>query len=869
MSFGFGVGDFIAVGELCWKIYTRVYKVSRDAPEELRALIQELGNLSNTVNLLNEEVQDQEEWMKRAGERRLEYTCKVMGQVKATLQKMDQLADKYAELGKGGGLEGSRRPFRIQWNRVKFAFEVSSINELRAKLDELRNLMIGHRISPENPLLNAPLDDEDRAELSAAFLRSSEIGDRPWASIGIDDWLHAGKWWLLKARSEFDHMTQGYFDTIEAYINLLKACWILTDMVSIHPQRTHLGASNDRRNDDIRNLSQIAKTSLENFPVVDFKLQDLADDTMKIWPQAPPSSPIRSLQQFGIGRDNLSWQTSNREVVFQCFVEIRYRAEEDFEYTWEECFLLVGMPQEGFYLDLAVRGFSAQSIWKLRFEPVDNYDIGSPVRSDRLAILLRAIVDDLAKIGDKDKYQSREFLAKDCLNISMPLGTFVWKLICWHCDKFADFKSLLEGFNPAEPLRDSLLQTAFLRLDRDFLDQVMQLRRDENGWHPRDVLVMVEAALSSDDVGYLLWIFDTVAASVLSEQQTAISQVVYRSKQLEHIDAMMQVVDPRPADVAATLAWFLGSSDEQGFTDFLHIVHSHGVDFSSNIADDVNFLNFCTTFVAGCCRLIESQCSDILGLYIDSLRELGIRFHRNEGRKNTESSQLAILPALASPDSSFLRVLLEREVVQADVPPFILEYESEDPISEMEVTELAQYPPPLMPHWPLYLAIVLVCDTEFLRLICQHGASLQQEIKSTQDNESEVQGIIERISNLSSLEDARLEYMEALWFCHNLIQVGMKGRKHEDLNSIFATHDTPDHEEAWRCMEGLLYRDSFFLSCSFLCHESLKGSLKGLPGACSELISRYTEYPEHYSKHLRTQTSWDIWRRDALKILTR
>ncbi|KAF5986327.1 hypothetical protein FCOIX_1604 [Fusarium coicis] len=674
------------------------------------------------------------------------------------------------------------------------------------KLDELRNLMIGHRISPESPLLNAPLDDGDRAELSAAFLRSAEI---------------------------------------------------------------------------------------ENFPVVDFKLQEVSDYTMKIWPQAPPSSPIRSLQQFGIGRDNLSWQTSNREVVFQCFVEIRYRAEEDFEYTWEECFLLVELPQEGFYLDLAVRGFSAQNIWKLRFEPVDkydyghrkwttdstrssflehemeSYDIGSPARSDRLATLLRAIVDDLAKTGDKDKHQSREFLAKDCLNIMMPLGTFVWKLICWHCDKFADFKYLLEGFNPAEPLRDSLLQTAFLRLDRGFLDQSMQLWRDENGWYPSDVLVMVEAALSSDDIGYLLWMFDTVAGSVLSEHQTAISQLVYRSKQLGHIDAMMQVVDPRPADVAATLAWFLGSSDEQGFTDFLHIAHSHCVVSSSNTADDVNFLNFCPTFVAGCCRLIESQCSDSLGLYIDSLRELGIKFHRNEGRKNTESSQLAILPALASPDSSFLRVLLEREVVQADVPPFILEYESEDPISEMKVTEVTQYPPPLMPNWPLYLAIVLVCDTEFLQLICQHGASLQQDIKSNQDNESEVQGIIEHISSLSSLEDARLEYMEALWFCHNLIQVGMKGRKHEDLNSIYATDDTTDHREAWRCMEGLLYRDNFFLSCSFLCHESLKGSLKDLPGACSELISRYTESPEHYSKHLRTQTSWDIWRRDALEILTK
>ncbi|KAF5653490.1 hypothetical protein F25303_2197 [Fusarium sp. NRRL 25303] len=142
MSFGFGIGDFIAVGELCWKIYTRLYKVSRDAPEELRALTQELGNLSNTVNLLNEEVRDQEEWIKRAGERRLEYTCKVMGQAKETLQKMDRLADKYAELGTGDGLEGSRRSFRIQWNRVKYAFEVSSINELRAKVGTLAHRMV-------------------------------------------------------------------------------------------------------------------------------------------------------------------------------------------------------------------------------------------------------------------------------------------------------------------------------------------------------------------------------------------------------------------------------------------------------------------------------------------------------------------------------------------------------------------------------------------------------------------------------------------------------------------------------------------------------------------------------------------------------
>lgn len=67
--------------------------------------------------------------------------------------------------------------------------------------------MIGDRIPRKGPLLNAPLDEEDRAALSAVFLRSAEIGNRPWASIAIDDWLQAGKWWLLKVPDELMILT--------------------------------------------------------------------------------------------------------------------------------------------------------------------------------------------------------------------------------------------------------------------------------------------------------------------------------------------------------------------------------------------------------------------------------------------------------------------------------------------------------------------------------------------------------------------------------------------------------------------------------------------------------------------------------------
>jgi hypothetical protein len=60
-----------------------------------------------------------------------------------------------------------------------------------------------------------------------------------------------------QVRSQMNRLAEGNEIKVHAFVNLLKACWILADIVSIHPQRVHLGASNDRRNEDIRNLSQV------------------------------------------------------------------------------------------------------------------------------------------------------------------------------------------------------------------------------------------------------------------------------------------------------------------------------------------------------------------------------------------------------------------------------------------------------------------------------------------------------------------------------------------------------------------------------------------------------------------------------------
>ena len=55
MNFGFGVGDFIAVGKLCWK----VYKKCKDSPGNYAQLSTELSSLQAVIKETEELVSEQ------------------------------------------------------------------------------------------------------------------------------------------------------------------------------------------------------------------------------------------------------------------------------------------------------------------------------------------------------------------------------------------------------------------------------------------------------------------------------------------------------------------------------------------------------------------------------------------------------------------------------------------------------------------------------------------------------------------------------------------------------------------------------------------------------------------------------------------
>lgn len=119
------IGDFIAVGELCWKLYSQVYKVSRNAPEELRGLNEELGNFHNSIQLLLEELKNKDSILSNSGEVRNGIVRQIMLHSGETLNDMLELSKRYPDLQTPSTAQGKRRRLLIYWDRLKFSQEVN------------------------------------------------------------------------------------------------------------------------------------------------------------------------------------------------------------------------------------------------------------------------------------------------------------------------------------------------------------------------------------------------------------------------------------------------------------------------------------------------------------------------------------------------------------------------------------------------------------------------------------------------------------------------------------------------------------------------------------------------------------------------
>jgi len=129
MSFGFGVGDFLAVSQLAFTLYRQCYLVARGAPQEFQSLVAELTTLSTSIRLLQDEVADENSVLVQSGEDRLRVMKEMIDRVEGTLKQLEKLAGKYAKL-----LDPGRSKTRKVWDRVKWSTEMADIDGLRNKV---------------------------------------------------------------------------------------------------------------------------------------------------------------------------------------------------------------------------------------------------------------------------------------------------------------------------------------------------------------------------------------------------------------------------------------------------------------------------------------------------------------------------------------------------------------------------------------------------------------------------------------------------------------------------------------------------------------------------------------------------------------
>ena len=130
MSFGFSVGDFIAVAQLARQLYTDIYRIARNAPQEIETLNKDVGELALTVEILVMDIKNPTSILAQSGDHRIESVNNVITETKVTLEELRKLLQKF-EFD-----EDKKSRLGRVWARANFATEKAFIDKMRTKVQQ-------------------------------------------------------------------------------------------------------------------------------------------------------------------------------------------------------------------------------------------------------------------------------------------------------------------------------------------------------------------------------------------------------------------------------------------------------------------------------------------------------------------------------------------------------------------------------------------------------------------------------------------------------------------------------------------------------------------------------------------------------------
>lgn len=165
--------------------------------------------------------------------------------------------------------------------------------------------------------MSAVDDDLFKTSLSAAFMKSAEV-NQPWSTIGVDQWIESGRWWLLRSQMDLYTISEPKKKVpLTAYTNLIKASWILIDIIANHPQIPFIAAST---HSEVQLLSAELKHEFSKLSTLDSVVPDLSEldgQDLRIWEiqaKGPLSRPHKDSRKFD------EWTVEGGErVLFQRF----------------------------------------------------------------------------------------------------------------------------------------------------------------------------------------------------------------------------------------------------------------------------------------------------------------------------------------------------------------------------------------------------------------------------------------------------------------------------------------------------------------------------------------------------------------------
>jgi hypothetical protein len=317
MSFGFSFGDFVAALKVAKALYKDIYLVGCAAPKELQLLRDDVGLLSQSILLLIDEVNNPKSTLICGGPIRVEMVNSLMSRILETLHELQSIKTKHFRLD-----EMNRSKIKRIWDKTRWALDVPPIESLRAKVQvnngflsllltsvgnsslqriEMVNRQMAQDIGGvkeilaesatigcvEPPVLSLINGDNEKGfqiSLSHAFMIEAER-IRPWMAVGFDKWIHAGRWWLMKSQSEFfTQATQGSTIPTQAYADLLKASWILVDVIAKHPQQKFWSPTREYL--QVQMLTQMIKdqlTTIQHLAMRKPRLSEVQKADLTIW----------------------------------------------------------------------------------------------------------------------------------------------------------------------------------------------------------------------------------------------------------------------------------------------------------------------------------------------------------------------------------------------------------------------------------------------------------------------------------------------------------------------------------------------------------------------------------------------------------